>query len=98
MAFDADYFNHMALEYRDRRGVMVEALTAAGFKYSVPEGAYYILADFSDLSEMDDVTFAKWMTQEVGVATVPGSSFFADKAGGRKLGRCAFCKRTETRR
>ena len=44
-----------------------------GFTFSVPEGAYYIFADFSKISDLDDVTFAKWMTQELGVATVPGN-------------------------
>jgi aminotransferase len=96
MHFDADYFNHMALEYRERREVMVRALRDAGFTFSVPEGAYYILADFSALSQDDDVTFAKWMAQEIGVATVPGSSFYHDRALGRSLVRFAFCKKKET--
>jgi aspartate/methionine/tyrosine aminotransferase len=96
MAFDRDYFNHLALDYRSRRHVLVEALDEAGFRFSIPEGAYYILADFSELSDMDDVTFAKWMTQEVGVATVPGSSFYHDKALGRNLVRFAFCKKYDT--
>jgi aminotransferase len=96
MSFEAAYFNRMALDYRDRRDVILPALTDAGFTFSVPEGAYYILADFSELSDLDDVTFAKWMTQEVGVATVPGSSFFADKSHGRSIVRFAFCKKIET--
>jgi aspartate/methionine/tyrosine aminotransferase len=96
--FDADYFNHLAMDYRARRVVLVDALTEAGFEFSVPEGAYYILADFSKLSSNDDVTFAKWMTREVGVAAVPGSSFYHDHAlgGGRSLIRFAFCKKLET--
>lgn len=98
MAFDADYYNHLALDYRARRHVLVEALTEAGFVFSVPEGAYYILADFSALSEDDDVTFAKWMTQEIGVATVPGSSFYHERELGAKLVRFAFCKKEETLR
>src|SRR5919206_1236947 len=87
LAFDADYFNHLALDYRARRHVLVEALNEAGFSFAIPEGAYYILADFSALSDLDDVTFAKWMTQEIGVATVPGSSFYHDKSMGRALVR-----------
>ena len=98
MAFDRDYFNHLSLDYRSRRHVLVEALDEAGFRFSVPEGAYYILADFSELSEMDDVTFAKWMAQEIGVATVPGSSFYHDKNHGRTMVRFAFCKKYETLR
>jgi aminotransferase len=96
MHFDADYFNHLAMDYRARRAVLVEALTEAGFDFAVPEGAYYILADFSRLSDRDDVEFAKWMTKEVGVATVPGSSFYHDRALGRSLVRFAFCKKLET--
>ena len=98
MHFDADYFNHLSLDYRSRRSVLVDALTSAGFQFSVPEGAYYILADFSKLSDKDDVAFAKWMTQEVGVATVPGSSFYHDRTLGKNLVRFAFCKKFETLR
>lgn len=96
MHFDADYYNHMALDYRARRTVLGEALTEAGFTFTQPEGAYYVLADFSGLSDMDDVTFAKWMCTEVGVAAVPGSSFYSDKSLGRSLVRFAFCKKYET--
>lgn len=98
MQFDADYFNHLAMDYRGRRAVLVEALTEAGFEFAVPEGAYYILVDFSTLSDRDDVEFAKWMTREIGVATVPGSSFYHERALGRSLVRFAFCKKLETLR
>ena len=96
MHFDADYFNHLAMDYRSRRAVLVEALSEAGFGFAVPEGAYYILADFSKLSDKDDVEFAKWMTKEVGVATVPGSSFYHDRKLGSSMVRFAFCKKFET--
>jgi aminotransferase len=96
MRFDADYFNRMALEYRERRDLIAPALREAGFGFSVPEGSYYILADFSALSSDDDVTFAKWLAREIGVATVPGSSFYHDPAMGRSLVRFAFCKKLET--
>ena len=96
MHFDADYYNHMALDYRARRSLLCDSLTDAGFTFTQPEGAYYVLADFSGLSDMDDVTFAKWMIEEIGVATVPGSSFYSDKALGRSLVRFAFCKKYET--
>jgi aminotransferase len=98
MAFDADYFNHLALEYRARRDVMVAALTEAGFSFVVPEGAYYILAGFGSLSDLPDDEFARWMTREVGVATVPGSSFYHEKGLGRSMIRFAFCKKLETLR
>ena len=96
MHFDADYYNHMAMDYRSRRSLLCDALADSGFTFTQPEGAYYILADFSGLSDMDDVTFAKWMIEEVGVATVPGSSFYSNKEMGRNLVRFAFCKKYET--
>ena len=96
MAFDADYFNHFMLDYKTRRDTLVPILRDVGFEFTVPEGAYYIFADFSRISDLDDVTFAKWLTQEIGVATVPGSSFYHDKQDGRTLTRFAFCKRFDT--
>jgi aspartate/methionine/tyrosine aminotransferase len=96
LAFDADYYNHMALDYRARRDVMVSALADAGFIFCVPEGAYYVLADFSALSSKSDRVFAQWMAKEIGVVPVPGSSFYHDKSSGRALVRFAFCKKIET--
>lgn len=68
---------------------------AAGFRCTPPAGAYYIMADFSELSERDDDDYARWLAAR-GVASVPGSSFFHDAQGGRKFIRFAFCKRLET--
>ncbi len=95
MAFGAEYYNQMGLEYRARRDVMVKGLTEAGFAFSVPEGAYYIMADFSAMSDLDDTKFAHWMTKEIGVATVPGSSFYHAN-GGKTIVRFAFCKQLAT--
>ena len=97
MAFDAEYYNHLALDYRARREALLPVLADAGFTFSTPEGAYYVLADFSALSDKDDTTFAKWMAAEVGVAGVPGSSFYHAGAGrGKNMIRFAFCKKQET--
>ncbi|MEE8560643.1 MAG: aminotransferase, partial [Gemmatimonadota bacterium] len=60
-----------------------------------PEGAYYILADFSEISDLPDDEFSYWLTREIGVAPVPGSSFYSDPAAGRRLVRFAFCKTTD---
>jgi aminotransferase len=95
-AFDAEYYNHFTADYKAKREFMTSVLREVGFEFSVPEGAYYIFADFSKLSDLDDVTFAKWMTQEIGVATVPGSSFYSKKEDGRSFTRFAFCKKQET--
>ena len=94
---ERSYYTSMADEYRERREVLVPALQDAGFRCAAPEGAYYVLADFSDISAgEDDTTFAKRLTAEGGVASVPGSSFFSVKERGRSLIRFAFCKRVET--
>src|SRR5581483_6152316 len=94
--FDANYYHQLALEYRARRDLLTAALAEAGFTFTVPEGAYYVLADFSALSDEPDDTFARWMAREVGVAAVPGSSFYHTPELGRRLVRFAFCKRLET--
>jgi aspartate/methionine/tyrosine aminotransferase len=95
-AFDASYYNEFCSAYRARREFLSAVLREQGFRFTVPEGAYYIFADFSALSDLDDVTFAKWMTQEIGVATVPGSSFYSRKEDGRRFVRFAFCKKQAT--
>ncbi len=95
-AFDADYFNHFTSDYKARRDFLAGVLREVGFEFSLPEGAYYIFADFSKLSDDDDVTFAKWMAAEVGIATVPGSSFYSNKEDGRSFVRFAYCKKFET--
>jgi aminotransferase len=96
LAFDASYYNELSLRYRERRDLLCGALAEAGFTFTVPEGAYYVLAGFSALSGGDDVTFARWLAADVGVATVPGSSFYHKRALGRGLVRFAFCKKHET--
>jgi aminotransferase len=75
---------------------MCSALDEAGFKYAAPEGAYYILADFSDISDLESREFAIWLAQEVGVATVPGMSFYSWPELGKTSTRFAFCKKLDT--
>ena len=88
----ADYYDTLAREYRARRDVLYQGLLAAGFRCESPEGAYYIMADFSALSDLPDDQFARWLAAEVGVAPVPGSSFYSRPEMGRTLVRFAFCK------
>lgn len=96
-SFDESYYQLMSDEYRARRDFLAGPLRDAGFQFATPEGAYYFFADFSALSSDDDVTFAKWMTREIGVATVPGSSFYRPGSlEGRKYTRFAFCKTEAT--
>ncbi|HEX9691178.1 MAG TPA: aminotransferase class I/II-fold pyridoxal phosphate-dependent enzyme [Gemmatimonadales bacterium] len=90
-----DYYRALAAQYRERRRICHEALVAAGFDCHAPAGAYYILADFSSLSDRPDDEFALWLTREIGVAPVPGSSFFSTPKLGRHFVRFAFCKTTD---
>jgi aminotransferase len=87
-----EYYRQLAGEYRERRDILIAGLQTAGFKCAPPAGAYYVLADFSDLSDMPDDRFSEWLTAEIGVAPVPGSSFYHDDEHGRHLVRFAFCK------
>ncbi len=91
----APYYTDLAEGYRARRDALIPGLQAAGFSCSPPQGAYYVLADFSALSSADDDTFARELAANEGVASVPGSSFFS-AGGGSTLLRFAFCKRIET--
>ena len=84
-----------------KRDLLHSALLEAGFRCRPPEGAYYILADFTGLGPaaaggpLDDTAFAVWLSREVGVTPVPGSSFYRDGGGGRSLVRFVFCKTEE---
>jgi aminotransferase len=87
-----EFYRGLAGDYRQRRDVLMDALTAAGFRAVAPEGAYYVLADFSELSDLPAPEFARWLTIEGGVATVPGTSFFSRPEDGQRFTRFAFCK------
>jgi aminotransferase len=92
------FYDGLASAYRGRRDLLHSALVDSGFACTPPEGAYYILCDFSALSSpnsgrpLSDTEFSVWLSREVGVTPVPGSSFFRDGGGGRSLVRFVFCK------
>jgi len=87
-----EYYRELSAAYRTRRDLLVSGLRAAGFGCEPPVGAYYVLADFSELSEEDDRSFSLRLARKAGVATVPGSSFYSNPADGRRRVRFAFCK------
>jgi len=89
---DERFYQGLTESYLARRGLLSDALSEAGFRCVPPEGAYYILADFSELSDLPDTEFAVWLSREVGVTPVPGSSFYHDPADGRTQVRFVFCK------
>lgn len=91
------FYADLKREYEERRGFLLETLVAAGFKPAAAEGTYFVLADFSALSSLDDRAFARDLTARVGVAAIPPSPFYREHPEeGRKLLRFAFCKRMET--
>lgn len=91
-----DYFAQMQADYADKRQMLGRALEAAGFAVPWPQGAYYILADLAPLGDRpgfaDDVEACHTLIREAGVASVPGHSFFADPADGRRYLRFCFAK------
>jgi aspartate/methionine/tyrosine aminotransferase len=87
-----DYYEGLSRDYRRRRDILCDGLVRAGFKCRPPQGAYYVMADFSELSDLPDGEFATWLTAEHGVAPVPGSSFYSRPELGRTYVRFAFCK------
>ncbi|HLH22205.1 MAG TPA: aminotransferase class I/II-fold pyridoxal phosphate-dependent enzyme [Chloroflexota bacterium] len=95
------YYADLLAAYAERRAVVCTGLAAAGFHVYPPAGAYYVMTDVAALTAADgaagdDVAFVRAMIERVGVAAVPGSSFYADPARGRTQVRFAFPKRRET--
>jgi aminotransferase len=90
------YYDRLAADYQARRDRLCSALLEVGFDLAPPQGAYYVMADFTAFSDEDDVAFSRHLVRDVGVATVPGSSFFHDKPLGRTYVRFCFCKKDET--
>jgi len=90
------YFNGLSEEYVGRRKAALDMLEGAGFRCFVPKGAYYVMADISAFGAASDVEFAKYMVEEIGVAAVPGSSFYYNSALGSQQIRFCFCKKYET--
>lgn len=102
LAFPDQYYRDLADSYRQKRDLLLPALAAAGFDLPlVPQGAYYVLADATALlrahAAPDSATFARWLIEEVGIATVPGSSFWRmGHPEGQTRIRFCWCKRPET--
>ena len=90
------YYEALVDEYTARRDRLLGILTAAGFQCFKPRGAYYIMTDISAFGFPDDVAFAKYLVQDIGVAAVPGSSFYRDPASGKTHLRFTFCKTEKT--
>ena len=96
LALPDTYYADLAAMYRTKRDRLMRILTEVGFVCFEPKGAYYIMVDASMFGFPDDVALARHLVTEIGVASVPGSSFFHDAALGRQRLRFCFCKKDET--
>ena len=90
------YYNRLAAMYRVKRDFTVDMLTRAGFRCFTPLGAYYIMTDISAFGYPDDLAFSRYLVETVGVAVVPGSSFYNNPKDGSSQVRFTFCKKDET--
>jgi aspartate/methionine/tyrosine aminotransferase len=100
------YYGRMCEQYAAWRSILLDALDAVGLPYRTPEGAYYVMADFADVAWdvqayvrpnwTADRAFAEYIAREIGVAVVPGSSFYAGDEGGTSRVRLNFSKREST--
>jgi len=99
------YYDKLAASYAGKRARLLKILTQAGFAVFKPRGAYYIMTDISRFPDPDpvrfpaatrDVRFSKYLVEEIGVATVPGSSFYNHPSDGATQVRFTFCKKEET--
>lgn len=100
LEFPQEYYDDLLARYEKARQFLYDALKAAGFGVHLPQGAYYIIADATDLmaklKTKDDFDFSRRLIELTGVATVPGSSFYSDPAKGRSHVRFCYCKKWET--
>jgi aminotransferase len=90
------YYAQLAADYLVRRDYMMESLKLAGFRPYLPRGAYYVITDTSGFGFKDDLSLVHHLIETIGVAAVPGSSFYARPEGGAQQIRFCFCKKYET--
>jgi aspartate/methionine/tyrosine aminotransferase len=96
LSLPPEYYQRLQVEYQRRRDLLLPVLENAGFKTFSPDGAYYIMTDISGFGFANDVEFTRHLIREVGVACVPGSSFYSVSERGAQQVRFCFCKKDET--
>jgi len=90
------YYEQLARMYRKKRDRFIRGLQSVGLDCHAPGGAYYVMADFSQFPFEDDWEFAMYLVERLGVATVPGSSFYGNPQDGARFVRFMFSKKDET--
>jgi aminotransferase len=90
------YYDELQGEYLRRRDLLLPVLEDVGFKVFRPDGAYYVMTDIGRFGFRDDVEFTRHLIREIGVACVPGSSFYSRPELGARQVRFCFCKKDET--
>jgi aminotransferase len=96
LSLPPSYYDQLQAEYERRRDLILPELEKAGFKTFRPDGAYYIMTDISAFGFKDDVEFTRHLIRDIGVACVPGSSFYSNPTLGAHQVRFCFCKKDET--
>ena len=96
LSLPAEYYDRLQQDYQARRDMLLPVLRQAGFKTFAPDGAYYIMTDISNFGFSNDVEFTRHLIREIGVACVPGSSFYSVSERGSQQVRFCFCKKDET--
>ena len=96
LRFPASYYDDLAAMYQAKRDRLLDILRSAGFRCFVPSGAYYIMTDIGAFGFDSDVEFCRMLVRDVGIAAVPGSSFYSDPAAGRRYVRFAYPKKDDT--
>jgi aspartate/methionine/tyrosine aminotransferase len=96
LSLPREYYTNLAAAYQGKRDLLLNALRETGFSCSAPRGAYYIMAGYEALSELSDSEFANYLVKNVGIAVVPGSSFFHKPEQGFRHVRFCFCKKDST--
>lgn len=94
LTLPAPYYDDLQKHYLHKRNLFLKLLDDAGLTYTVPQGAYYVMVNVSEFGIRDDVAFCEWLTREIGVAAVPGSSFFKENI--HSYIRFHFAKKDET--
>jgi aspartate/methionine/tyrosine aminotransferase len=96
LSLPVSYYEKLQHEYQRRRDYLLGVLEEAGFKCYKPDGAYYIMTDITDFGFENDVKFTQHLIRDIGVAVVPGSSFYRRRELGKQQVRFCYCKRDET--